>query len=441
LGLLFAGDPGCPKGTVNSSWGLFAPRVGFAYELTQDGKTSIRGGAGYYYQPPETLAWQDAAGVAPFAPIITINNANFADPFGAAGIANPFPAQFGPSIPPSNVAFTLPTTVAYVFGSGFQKPDIAVWNLVLERQLGRSMMVKLAYFGNKGTHLYPTSDQEPMADINPGRYIPGFSNGNNIQQTRPYPNFGPMGLIDSGYNSNYNAFDLSVEKRFTQGISFLADYTWSKAMNDFSQSANNESYYQTNPFNRNFNYGPASSNIPNVFKFSGTFAVPHFNLNDTASKFLNGWQVAPIVTWQNGFPYSVMSGTDNGFTGDYTSRANFLGTSLSQAILNPNRPHGALVQQYFNTSLFGPNLPYGTFGTSGKNNLPGPGLFDTDLAILKNTKISERYTLQFRAELYNAFNNVNFGLPDLFLGDPTFGQLTYTSTPPRIMQFALKLQF
>lgn len=440
LGLLFAGDPGCSAGTVNSSWGNFAPRFGFAYRLTQDGKTSLRGGAGYYYQPPETLAWQDAAGVAPFAPIITINDANFADPFGVAGIPNPFPAQFGPRIPPSTVSFTLPTTVAYIFANNFQKPDIAVWNVVLERQIGRSMMVKAAYFGNKGTHLYATSDQEPMADINAGRYVPGNSTENNLQQRRPFPNFGPMGLIDSGYNSNYNAFDLSVEKRFTHGLSFLADYTWSKAINNFSESSNFESYYQTNPFNRNFNYGLANSDVPNVFKFSGTWAVPHFNLAGPAGAFLNGWQVAPIVTWQNGYPFTVMSGFDNSFSGDYVDRADFTGTNLSQAVLNPDRSHGALIQQYFKTSLFAPNA-IGTFGNSGKNNLRGPGLFNTDLAVLKDMKISERYSLQFRAEFYNAFNNVNFGFPDVFLTDPSFGQLNYTSSPPRIMQFALKFQF
>ena len=441
LGLLFAGDPGCPAGTVNSSWGVFAPRVGFAYQLTQDGKTSLRGGVGYYYQPPETLAWQDAAGVAPFAPIMTINDANFADPYGAAAIPNPFPAQFGPQLPPSNVSFTLPTTVSYVFANNFQKPNIAVWNLVLEHQLGRSMMVKAAYFGNKGTHLYPTSDQEAMADINAGRYIPGNSTEANLQQRRPYPNFGPMGLIDSGYNSNYNSLQLSLEKRMSHGISFLADYAWSRTFNDFSESPNFESYLQTNPYNRNFNYGPANSDVPNVFKFSGTWNVPHLNLTGASSKFLNGWEVAPIITLQSGYPFTVMSGLDNSYSGDYVDRANFIGTSLSQAVLNPDRSHGALVQQYFNAAVFGPNLPLGTYGTSGKNNLRGPGMFNTDLAILKDTKVGERYNLQFRAEFYNAFNNVNFGYPDMFLTDPSFGQLNYTSTPPRILQFALKLQF
>jgi hypothetical protein len=436
--LLYAGDPGCPKGTIYSSLSNFAPRLGFAYSLTSDGKTSLRGGAGYYYQPPETLTYVDDTAVAPFAPFFTINDANFADPYGVAGIPNPFPAQFGPKLPPSSIGFTLPATVYYVFTLGFNKPSIAVWNLVFERQITRSMMIKAAYFGNKATHLYATSDQEPYADINAARYIPGNSSEDNVQQRRPYPNFGPVSFIDSGYNSNYNALQLSLEKRVTHGLSFLADYTWSKNMDDLSELVA-ASYYQTDPWDRNYNYGPDSSDLTNVIKFSGTWEVPHFNLHGVANKFLNGWQVAPIITWQSGFPFSVMCGCDNSFTGDYVDRADFIGTNLNQAKLNPNRSHNALTQEYFNTAMFAENA-IGTFGDSGKNNLRGPRYFDTDLSIQKNTKIGERYTLQFRGELYNAFNNVNFGLPDYFSTDPAFGQLL-SANVPRIMQFALKFLF
>jgi hypothetical protein len=146
------------------------------------------------------------------------------------------------------------------------------------------------------------------------------------------------------------------------------------------------------------------------------------------------------MTWQSGIPYSVMSGLDNSFTGDFSDRADFLGTNLHQAKLNPDRPHGQLIQEYFKTAFFGPNA-LGTFGNSAKNNLRAPGLFDTDLALLKDTKIRERYTLQFRAEFYNAFNDVNFGLPDFTWTDPTFGQILSTAASPRIIQFALKLLF
>lgn len=438
-GLLFAGDPGCPAGTVRRSLGDFAPRLGFADQLTADGKTSLRGGFGLYYQPPETLAWQDDAGVAPFAPVFTLNGVSFADPWGSAGLADPFPAQFGPAIPPANVAFTLPATLSYFFAPGFKMPVITTWNLTLERQLGQTFLIRAAYFGNHGEHLFGTSDQEPMADINAAVYVPGNSNENNTQQRRPYPNFGPIGMINSGYDSNYNAFQLTVQKRMGRGLSFLADYTWARNFNDFSESVNT-SYYQTNPYNRQFNYGPASSDLPQAFKFSGTWAIPGGHHAGAVGKLLRGWAVAPILTWQSGFPFTVMSGLDNSFSGDFADRADLTGAGLSAATLSASRSHAAQINEYFNTAVFAPNA-LGTFGDEPKNPLRGPGLFNTDLALLKNTRVGEHETVQFRAELYNAFNNVNFGAPDAVLTDPQFGQLTYTATGPRIIQFALKFLF
>ena len=439
LGLLFANDPGCPAGTVYSNLSNFAPRIGFAYRLTSDAKTSLRGGAGYYYQPPETLAFRDDVGVAPFAPIYTLNVVNFADPFGSAGIANPFPADFGPKIPPSNTTFALPTTVGYFFPLGFHLPEITIWNLTLERQIRKTWLISAAYTGNKAIHLYGTSDQEPMADINAARYVPGNSTEANTQQRRPYPNFGPMGSIDSGFDSNYNAIELNLEKYLSHGLSFLANYTWSRNFSDFSESVS-LGHYQTNPFNRNLNYGPSESEIPYAFKSWGTWEIPHFRRSGVGDKLLNGWELAPIMLWQSGPPYSIMSGLDNSFTGDYSDRADFIGTKISQARLNPGRPHGQLIREYFNTALFNPNA-VGTFGDSGKNILREPGVFNIDFALLKNTKIHEHYTLQFRAEFYNAFNDVNFGPPDFTRTDPTFGQILSTAARPRILQFAFKLLF
>jgi hypothetical protein len=141
-----------------------------------------------------------------------------------------------------------------------------------------------------------------------------------------------------------------------------------------------------------------------------------------------------------------MSGVDNSFSGDYVDRADFApGATLAEAKLSPSRSHAALIQEYFNPAAFMQNA-VGTFGNTGKNILRGPGLFNTDIALLKDIKISERYTLQFRAEAFNAFNNVNFGQPDGLWTDEapgilTFGQLLSTSTAPRILQFAFKLLF
>jgi hypothetical protein len=441
LGLLFANDPGCPAGSVYSNLSNFAPRIGFAYRLTSDGRTSFRGGAGYYYQPPETLAFQDDVGAAPFTPIYTLNVVNFADPFGSAGIPNPFPADFGPKLPPPSTTFTLPTTVGHFFRLGFRLPEITMWNLTLERQVARTWLITVAYVGNRGTHLYGTSDQEPMADLNAARYVPNNSTEANTQQRRPYINFGPMGSIDSGFNFSYHAVELSLQKYLSHGLSFLANYTWSRTFSDFSESVT-ESYYQTDPFSRSFNYGPSESDIPYVFKAWGTWQIPHFRLSGVGDRLLNGWELASIMLWQSGLPYSIMSGFDDSFSGDFSDRADFIGAKISQARLSPGRPHAQQIREYFNTALFKPNA-VGTFGDSGKNILRGPGVFNVDFALLKNTKIHERYTLQFRAEVYDAFNNVNFNQPDSATTDPTFGQILSTAVgaSPRVMQFALKLLF
>ncbi len=447
-GLIFGGsnhDPGCPPASIYSNLSNFGPRLGFAYRLTQDGKTSIRGGAGYYYEPPNTVAFQDVVGIPPFAPIINLTDVNFSDPYGSAGIANPFPASFGPKIPGPNATFPSDISFTQIFSRDFRLPQVLTWNLTLERQLAASWLIRAAYVGNKGTYLFGTNDQETgLQALNPAIYIPGVGpNGQplsteaNTQQRRLYPNFGFVNAIVSAINSNYNGFQLTVEKRFSQGLSLLANYSWSKEMNDFAPLGAFNS--NTDPFNRAFDYGPSDDNLPNVIKFSGLYQFPRADLNGFADKFVNGWELSSILSWQSGFPFSVFSGFDNSFSSVGEDRANFTGTNIHAAALNPGRPHGQLVNEWFNTSLFAPNT-IGSFGNSGKNFLVGPGSFNTDLALLKNTRITERTSLQFRAEFFNAFNNVNFGTPDNILTDSAFGQIT-SASDPRILQFALKFMF
>ena len=158
-----------------------------------------------------------------------------------------------------------------------------------------------------------------------------------------------------------------------------------------------------------------------------------------AAGFLNGWELTSIITWRSGFPFQIYAGSDNSFSGLGLDRADFIGTSLSQARLNPNRSHGQLIQQYFNPAVFATNT-VGTFGSSGRNILRGPGLFDTDFGLVKNVHLTERAAVQFRAEFFNFFNNVNFSQPDNSVADSTIGQI-FGAGNPRILQFALKVSF
>ncbi|MGA2984110.1 MAG: TonB-dependent receptor [Terriglobia bacterium] len=441
VGLIFGGknhDPGCPSASIYPNLSNFAPRLGFAYRLTDDGRTSLRGGAGYYYQPPNTVAFQDVVGIPPFAPIISLSDVSFANPYASGGIANPFPAEYGPSLPGADAPFPADISFTQIFERDFHTPQMLTWNLTMERQFAGSWLVRAAYSGNKGTHLFGTADQESgLQELNPAIYIPGQSTEANTQQRRLYPSFGFVNAITSSINSNYNSLGFSVEKRLSHGLSMLANYTWSKGLNDFAPVGAYNS--NTDPFNREFDYGPSDDDIRNIVKFSGVYQLPGIKQGGIPGRLANGWRLSTIVNWQGGFPFSIFSEYDNSFSAVYADRADLTTSSIQAATLSASRSHGQLIQQWFNTAAFAPNQ-VGTFGNTGKNILRGPGLFNTDLALLKDTRISERTSLQFRAEFFNVFNSVNFGMPDNGLTDSAFGQIT-SAANPRILQFALKFVF
>jgi hypothetical protein len=281
------------------------------------------------------------------------------------------------------------------------------------------------------------------ATRNPATYIPGQSTEANTQQRRPYPNFGPLYELDSEVHSNYNALQLTLEKRFSQGFSFLSNFTWAKTLDNFgpggSAGHQNPSGSNTCTCGRFFDYGPDTGDISKTFKLSGSYRPPAAHLTGAAGSLVNGWELSGIATELSGFPFTIYADDDNAFSGIGDDRADLTVPTISKAILGTGRPHSQLVQQWFNTNAFTANA-IGTFGNSGKNVLRGPRYFDADVALLKNTPIKEGISTQFRAEFYNTFNNVNFGMPDSGLTDSAFGQLTYALSP-RIMQFSLKVLF
>jgi Carboxypeptidase regulatory-like domain/TonB dependent receptor-like, beta-barrel len=432
-GLLYGGsnaDPGCPAQTGSlPNRANFAPRVGFAYRIGATGKTVIRGGAGLYFTPPGNHDSNGLVDTAPFGPRFNPTGIlSFQDPFASAGISNPFPQQYGPTLPGSNAQFTLPVAVYGTIQHDWHMPELATWNLTVERQLARDLVVRAAYAGNKGTYI--ASGVQGFREQNPAVYIPGQSTSANTQQRRLYPQLGPVGLFSSDNNSHYHSLQLNLEKRFARGFTVLANYTWAKLIDNIGPSGT------TNPFNRRMDYGISNDDIPHVIHFSGLWQIPHPNVHGPASRLVNGWELTAITLWRSGFPFTVTSGVDNSFSGVGADRADFLG---GKASLDPDRSHGQLIAQYFNTALFVRNAA-GTFGNEGKGILRAPGVFSTDLGVLKNTRITERVNTQFRAEFFNAFNNVNFSGPSASLSSSSFGRIT-SAGDPRILQFALKLIF
>jgi hypothetical protein len=207
----------------------------------------------------------------------------------------------------------------------------------------------------------------------------------------------------------------------------LASYTFSRKMDD---------YGWTTPDDLRFDYGVSREDVPHNFKFSNVWQFPQMRGNRVLSAIVNGWMLNSMVTWQSGFPFTISSGRDNSFTGIGRDRADFLG---GDANLGSDRPHGEMVARYFDTSKFVANA-IGTFGNSAKNMLRGPRYFNTDVALLKVTTISQTIGLQFRAEFFNIFNNVNFNAPNSNVASAQFGRIT-SALDPRIIQFGVKLLF
>jgi hypothetical protein len=365
----------------------------------------------------------------PFGPIYEFEDVSFDDPWGSIGTPSPFPAQFGSNIPGPEAEFTTPVSLYYM-QRDLRIPQVASWNLTLERQLAGNWVIRAAYVGNKGTYLSGSDDYNPAQEMNPAIYVPGSSTRGNTQQRRLYRDFSSVNAIVSAHNSNYHSGQFTVEKRFSRGLSILASHTWSKALDDFGW---------TNPFSRRFDYGISRDDIAHSFKLSSIWETPRVNLTGPAGAILNGWGVTSNVLWRGGFPFSVRSGVDNSFSGISRNRADFTGSDINAADLGSGRPHNEMITRFFDTLLFVQNAA-GTFGNSGKNVLRGPRYFNTDIGILKNTRVKERVTVQFRAEFFNLFNNVNFRLPNATLTSASVGRIT-SAYDPRVIQFGLKLSF
>ena len=425
-GYLLAGDPGCPEGGFNSYMPALAPRVGFAYRLGP--RTVLRGGFGLFWNILAANEYNTFVDSAPFSDQVTRYGVSFADPFG--GSTNPFPQAYAPYAPPKDVAFPTPLGQFGVFTPGWRPSYQQSFNLTLEREIMQNTVVRASYIGNQGRHL------SYVVDVNYARYVPGASTVANTQDRRPFANFGEVLNAPSDGTSSYNALQLSVERRVAHSVSFEASYTWSKSIDIGSSDATPGQGTPLIPTSLSANRGLSDFDVPHRFVASYVWSLPTFkNSGALLRHTVGGWETTGILTLQSGTPFTIVSGQDNSRSGDGIDRANLVGNPY----LDTGRPNGQLVQQYFNTAAFAPN-PLGTWGTSPRNLLRGPGFANLDFGLMKRFSVTERAALQFRAEAFNVLNRANFGNPVANLTSANFGAIT-SAASPRIIQFALKLSF
>jgi hypothetical protein len=433
VGALFVGDAGIPNGVVPNRWKRFSPRVGFAFDPTGDGKTSIRGGYGIFSTNQRLVTLNSNPTNQPFSLGLRTFAVQMSDPYAAAPQILQQLQAYTPTSSAQDRAvrqFILPLAVNSVdpnFTGGYNQQ----WNLNVQHELPAHIVLTVGYVGSKGTKLYAGEN------LNPAIYVPGASSTTNVDSRRIYQGFTTIISGMSIANSTYHALQATWNRRFGAGFSVLGSFTWSKALdlasNDGGGGLGNQA---SNPFRYSTDKGPADFDVERRFVTSFLWEMPFFSgAKKWRRAVLGGWQLNGILTLQSGLPFSVTAGTDRSLAGVGADRADV--TGVAHTFNSSDR--SAKIQKFFDTAVF--SLPaLGTFGTSSRNFLLGPGIENFDAGLFKKFALTEHNRFELRWEVFNTLNRPNFLNPVNSFTNPLLGKLT-SARDPRIMQVALKFYY
>jgi hypothetical protein len=460
----------------------YSPRVGFAWDVKGDGKTSVRGGFALLYDltPYGTAMDVIQPGARPFAYVANVVGGTFEVPFPAGN----------------------PTSEADLFDYNIKQQHLLSYNLTVERQLPFSMGLSVGYAGSRGINLMSRRDANPTIPggipqggvcTTPATVPTAFdltsmvdgsatacwaSPTSSNPNPNPYlnPNWGSIILQTGAASSFYNALEVLLTKRLSSNLQFQSSYTFSKMMDNPQAEApnemNNAPVYVTDLFNNSTDYGISSYDVAHNWRFNAIYQLPRLSsATGVLDKLVNGWGLSGILSLQTGYPFTVNLQTNRSLSKAYSSAAN-----LDRPDLVPGRSpysitHGVSTANGIDPCLTAgqplgtPDLwfdpcaftipPAGFLGNAPRNFLWGPGLSNLDFSVLKDTaipKLGESGHLEFRAEFFNILNHPNFAMPgnrnayaargnvESPLGNAGVIQSTYPATSRQI-QFALKLLF
>ena len=445
----------------------FQPRVGIVWSPFKNQKTVVRAGYAIFTDEPVTG-------------IVTGLNTN--PPFSSPLTATPTPIPCAtPPCPSTTVSLTNAHTSAAASGlapatidPNFKNPYVQSYNLNIERQLTPSTGLIVGYMGSKGTHLRVARNLNQLELVG-GALVRPFPTVSASSPIDPGRALGNITEVTSGAGSNYNALLVELNRRLSHGLQFISSYTYSKSIDE--NSLNTQGIILQNSLNLPGNRGLSDFDVRHRAVVSGFYELP-FRRN----RIMSGWEVGTIIQGQTGNPLNLITGITS-FTG--TPNLGALRPDPLAPVTTTGNPAGwfsnAVVCQNYSGALPATpapalpacsstpnaaftvpctfsNVPTATntypvisstchFGNLGRNAFTGPNFVNTDLSLVKNTKLTERMSLQFRTEAFDIFNHPNFGNPNLNVQSSSFGRITGTRFPvgdfgsARQLQLSLKLQF